>query len=121
MKSIFTLRVALLAMSLSLATVSSAFAATGHTLKPFHKGLQCESCHQEKMPTAPTVVTCTKCHPAEKVAEQTAPKYKQYYNPHNSLHYATYADCVACHREHSQSRLDCNNSNCHKEFTYTTP
>lgn len=94
----------------------------GHTLKPFHQKLSCEACHQEKAPSAPTVVNCTGCHGSpEKVAERTAPRYKQYYNPHNSLHYATYADCVACHREHSASVLDCNSSNCHREFTLKTP
>ena len=57
----------------------------------------------------------------EDVAKLTAGKYKKYYNPHDSLHYATYSDCVACHREHQPSRLDCNNSNCHREFKYKVP
>ena len=102
------------------------FAATGASaaqpMKDFHKGVACESCHGEKEPTAPTQTNCTGCHGTpEDVAKLTAGKYKQYYNPHDSLHYATYADCVLCHREHSESRLDCNNARCHAEFKYAVP
>ena len=90
--------------------------------KPFHKNVPCVACHKEETPKAPTVTTCTECHgTAEDVAKKTEGRYKKYYNPHNSLHYATYADCVLCHREHSQSRLDCTNSRCHSEFSYKTP
>lgn len=101
------------------------FAATGASaaqpMKDFHKGVACESCHGEKAPTAPTQTNCTGCHGTpEDVAKLTAGKYKQYYNPHDSLHYATYADCVLCHREHSESRLDCNNARCHAD-KYAVP
>lgn len=93
-----------------------------HSLKPFHSKLTCESCHLEKAPTAPTVTQCQTCHgSAQDVAQLTQDRYKRFYNPHDSLHYATYADCLACHREHSESRLDCTNSNCHREFNYKVP
>lgn len=90
--------------------------------KPFHKGVQCVDCHGEKRPSNPTTIKCDGCHgsPAD-VAATTAGKYRKYYNPHDSLHHGTTADCVMCHREHSPSRLDCNNSNCHKEFTPRVP
>lgn len=113
----------LIAMSLaaSLALISAS-AGAAQTMKPFHKSVPCESCHLEKAPTAPTKTNCSGCHGTpEDVAKLTAGKYKKYYNPHDSLHYATYSDCVACHREHQPSRLDCNNSNCHREFKYKVP
>ncbi len=90
--------------------------------KEFHKSLQCNACHQNTNIEAPTVTNCTSCHGSpEEVAKKTEGKYKKYYNPHNSLHYATYADCVLCHREHTPSRLDCTNARCHSEFSYKTP
>lgn len=110
----------LVATALSLCVFQAQ--AADKTMKDFHKGVDCVSCHGEAAPTAPTKTDCTGCHgTAEDVAKLTEKKYKQYYNPHNSLHYATYADCVLCHREHSESRLDCNNSRCHSEFKYPVP
>lgn len=113
----------LIAMTLaaSLVLVTGSVSAA-QTMKPFHKGVSCEACHGEKAPTVPTKTDCSSCHGTpEDVAKLTAGKYKKYYNPHDSLHYATYSDCVACHREHQPSRLDCNNSNCHREFKYKVP
>lgn len=111
---------ALFAAALSLCAVQAQ--ASGMPMKEFHKGVDCVACHGEKNPTAPTKTDCTGCHGSpEDVAKLTEKKYKKYYNPHNSLHYATYADCVLCHREHTESRLDCNNSRCHSEFKYHTP
>lgn len=90
--------------------------------KPFHRKAQCIDCHGERSPANPVTIKCDSCHgtPAE-VAERTADKYKKYYNPHDSLHHGTTAECVMCHREHSASRLDCNNSNCHSEFKPKVP
>ena len=91
-------------------------------MKAFHKTLSCEACYGEAAPVAPVKTQCTGCHGSpEQVARSTASKYKRYYNPHDSLHYSTYADCVLCHREHQPSRLDCNNSRCHGEFKYVVP
>lgn len=102
--------------------LSSGSLCSAQTMKPFHQSVPCEACHGEKAPTAPTKTDCSACHGTpEDVAKLTAGKYKKYYNPHDSLHYATYSDCVACHREHQPSRLDCNNSNCHREFKYAVP
>jgi hypothetical protein len=96
--------------------------ATKVSHKPFHRRAQCLDCHGEKAPVKPVTIKCDSCHgsPAE-VAERTAAKYKKYYNPHDSLHHGTTADCVMCHREHSASRLDCNNANCHSEFKPQVP
>lgn len=102
--------------------VSSALAAGPVSMKKQHQGIECAACHGEKAPTAPTKTQCSSCHgTGEDVAKQSAAKYKKYYNPHDSLHYSTYADCVLCHREHTPSRLDCNNSKCHSEFKYEVP
>ncbi len=91
-------------------------------LKPAHAKLKCDRCHDETAPVNPVTIRCDKCHdsPAD-VAQLTADKYKKYYNPHDSLHHGTNAECVMCHREHTESRLDCNNSNCHKEFSPKVP
>lgn len=121
-KSIFAFVCVLLASTSGTVCMAAGSATATHALKPHHQGLRCQDCHREANPRAPTVVQCTQCHgTAENVAKLTEKQHKPYYNPHNSLHYATYADCVLCHREHSASRLDCNNSNCHKEFTYKVP
>lgn len=110
----------LMTAALSMTVVQAQ--AAEKSMKTFHKDVDCVACHGEANPTAPTKTDCTSCHgTAEAVAAMTEKKYKKYYNPHNSLHYATYADCVLCHREHSESRLDCNNSRCHSEFKYQVP
>lgn len=114
--------ISVVVMSLVFICLSNASSVIAKDMKSFHKNLSCESCHKEKLPTNPSVTDCKGCHgTAQEVAKLTATKYKKYYNPHDSLHYATYADCIACHREHSKSRLDCNNSNCHREFQYKVP
>ncbi len=85
-------------------------------------GVTCMQCHNQEIPTAALEINCTSCHGApEAVAKLTAEKYKQYYNPHDPLHYGTYSECANCHRQHKESRLECNNSNCHKEFKYRVP
>lgn len=114
--------ISVLAVGLAAAFLLCSQGVVAKDMKSFHKSVPCESCHKEKNPTAPTVTQCSGCHGTpEDVAKLTADKYKKYYNPHDSLHYATFADCVACHREHTPSRLDCNNSNCHREFKYKVP
>ena len=111
-----------LALFATLLMVGSASAQSPKSMKPMHKNIPCQACHAENAPTNPTKTNCQSCHgTAEDMAKKTESKYKKYYNPHNSLHYATFADCVLCHREHSESRLDCNNSRCHSEFTYNVP
>lgn len=114
--------IATLACVIASALAFSSASAATPSMKAQHKNLDCVACHGEKAPTAPTKTQCTSCHGSgEDMAKKSATKYKQYYNPHDSLHYASYADCVLCHREHTPSRLDCNNSKCHSEFKYAVP
>lgn len=109
--------------SIAVYTSSAAVAKTADkTLKKSHEGLACIDCHSEENPQVSEKVSCESCHgtPAD-IAAVTEDKYKKYYNPHNSLHYGTNAMCENCHREHSPSKLECNNPYCHTEFNYMVP
>lgn len=62
----------------------------------------------------PSDKTCMGCHGDYKaMAEKT--KNLPEPNPHWSNHYGSGLSCTACHREHSQSKVYCNE--CH-EFSY---
>lgn len=108
-----------------LVTISVAFAATKtqeKQLKAAHSDLTCFDCHLEDNPTHSLKVTCSGCHgTAEDVAKLTEGKYKEYYDPHMPLHYGSYSLCENCHKEHTASRLECNNPLCHSEFKYDVP
>ena len=108
---------------LLMLVVSLGFATTvaTKTLKKHHSDLTCFDCHAEENPTHSLKVTCAPCHNIKDVAAKTEKKHKEYYDPHNPLHYGEYALCENCHREHTPSRLECNNPNCHTEFKYTVP
>lgn len=85
-------------------------------------GMTCMQCHNEATPKAALEINCSQCHgSSEDVAKLTEARFKEYYNPHNPLHYGTFAECANCHKQHTESRLDCSNSNCHKEFQYQVP
>lgn len=108
-----------------LVAVSATVAASAgqqQPLKAHHAGLACFDCHLEEQPSHSTRVVCSSCHgsPAD-VAQLTADKYKQHYNPHEPLHFGTESLCEGCHREHEPSILSCNSINCHAEFEYKTP
>ncbi len=119
MKKLFFFIVFLTAC-LSIAVARPAMASPAMQAK--HQSVTCQQCHGEATPTAAVKINCTQCHgSAEDVAKKTAEKYKKHYNPHEPLHYGTYALCENCHRQHGESRLECNNSNCHKEFKYLVP
>ena len=99
---------------------SSVFAAP--ILKEHHKNaeLSCKDCHQDnKKKVMPDQQVCLDCHGelSEIVAlgEQPKSECNDDLNPHNSKHYSDSLSCFACHREHSESKIYCNN--CHM-FTY---
>lgn len=114
-------KIIFIAVILSLAVYALA-ATPQKPLKKQHEGLACIDCHGEKAPTVSVKVSCDNCHgTAEDMAKVTADKYKKYYNPHDPLHYGVNALCENCHREHTPSKLECNNPNCHSEFKYMVP
>lgn len=108
-----------------LFTISIASAVTKSQDKPIkkaHSDLTCFDCHLENNPTHSLKVTCSECHgTAEDVSKLTEGKYKEHYDPHMPLHYGENALCENCHREHTPSKLECNNPYCHTEFKYDVP
>lgn len=107
-----------LILLLSIATLSFGNAKTGE-LKPHHINNKCSDCHVSKdRKYNISNVSCDNCHDKDEVAIRLEGKYKEYYNPHDSIHFKRNASCIACHREHSKSRLSCNSSQCHSEFKY---
>ena len=92
------------------------------TLKSFHAkaGVQCTTCHNspldKKQFTKPENKACLACHgPYEKLAAKTAKMPNDEPNPHASNHYGDGIMCTACHAEHKQSEVYCDN--CH-QFKY---
>lgn len=88
-------------------------------MKPHHKALgDCAVCHTQENAVAgnPFVVpdnkACQACHGSWKdLAEKTKPADPHEPNPHASHHYGENMACTACHAEHKESRVMCND--CH--------
>lgn len=102
--------------SLFLCAGSSA-AAADMPLKGVHKlmNLPCESCHGNIKPREiPEEKECMKCHQSRDAVKAKTAKRKP--NPHYG-HDET-VECTACHKEHQESRLICDD--CH-QFGYKTP
>ncbi|WP_028116493.1 cytochrome c3 family protein [Ferrimonas senticii] len=90
-------------------------------LKQHHTdaGLECQDCHIDANMTIPSNASCLNCHGSlEDLREAVKQPESQYYldtNPHYSFHYGYGLECSACHSEHQESKLYCNN--CH-QFDY---
>ncbi len=100
----------------SLST-GSALAADGMPLKGAHKAmnLPCEACHGNIKPREiPEESTCMACHQSRDAVKQKTAKLKP--NPHYG-HDET-VECTACHKEHQESVLLCDE--CH-QWGYKTP
>ncbi len=101
------------AMMLGLALNAEAAPTMKHqTIK------ECAVCHTKENAVAgnamvvPSDKTCIGCHGDLKaLAQKTAPKDPHEPNPHASHHYGKNMSCTACHAEHKESRVLCND--CH--------
>jgi hypothetical protein len=87
------------------------------------KGVGCEKCHGDAMPTsAPTSnKACLDCHKHETLVKATAKyddvKHKSQ-NPHESHMHGT--SCMSCHKNHGESVLACDQ--CHvPKFGWKVP
>lgn len=88
-------------------------------LKPHHKALgDCALCHTQENAVAgnafvvPDNKACLACHGSwQDLAEKTKPTDPHEPNPHKSHHYGENMSCTACHAEHKESRVICND--CH--------
>lgn len=107
---------AMLAAALGLSTTANADPAE---LKPHHKALgDCALCHTQENAVAgnafvvPDNKACLACHGSwQDLAEKTKPTDPHEPNPHKSHHYGENMSCTACHAEHKESRVICND--CH--------
>ena len=117
-----TLLAAIFAACFGAAAIGAQAAPAGMpTVKPYHQTIKdCAVCQTEENAGAgnkfvvPSDKTCMGCHGDYKaMAEKT--KNLPEPNPHWSNHYGSGLSCTACHREHSQSKVYCNE--CH-EFSY---
>lgn len=93
------------------------------TDKHSEKGVSCEKCHGDAMPTsAPTSnKACLGCHKQDVLVKATAKyddvKHKSQ-NPHESHMHGT--SCMSCHKNHGQSVLACDQ--CHlPKFGWKVP
>lgn len=92
-------------------------AAADMPLKGAHKtmNLPCEACHGNIKPREiPEEQACMKCHQSRDAVKALTAKLKP--NPHFG-HDET-VECTACHKEHQESVLLCDE--CH-QFGYKTP
>lgn len=87
-------------------------------LKKYHKNaeLTCVDCHaKSQQKSLPDQQVCLDCHGGMdeivKAGTQPASEYHDDLNPHYSKHYSDSLSCIACHREHSESKIYCNQ--CH--------
>ena len=96
--------------------------ASASTLKPHHAAIikDCTVCHTQENAVAgnafvvPDDKACLQCHGSyEAIAKRTAGGEEP--NPHMSNHYGANLSCTACHAEHKDSRVYCND--CH-EFRF---
>lgn len=117
----FTAKTLVRALALSafgLALATGAQAATGQ-LKDHHKALtDCAACHTPENAVGGNALVvpdnkgCLACHGSWKdLAEKTKPADPHEPNPHASHHYGENMACTACHAEHKESRVLCND--CH--------
>lgn len=102
-------------------TASSSVGAV--EVKPHHQaiGKDCAVCHTQENAVAgnafvvPSDKACTSCHGSYKELAQKTEGLDEP-NPHKSHHYGEGIACTACHKEHVQSKVYCNE--CH-EFRYS--
>ena len=110
----------LLAISVS-SLLLAAVNVNANELKSHHQAaeLACEDCHSDSTMAIPTNESCLSCHgPLDELREAVKQPESKYYldtNPHYSFHYGYGLECSACHSEHQESKLFCNN--CH-QFEY---
>ncbi len=111
-------KVSLLAASLVLAMgMGLGSQASAQTMK--HQAIKdCAVCHTpenaigDNQFVVPSDKTCIACHGDYKaLAAKTMPKDPHDPNPHASHHYGQNMSCTACHAEHKESRVLCND--CH--------
>ncbi len=98
-------------------TAQTAFAAAAMPLKGAHKAmnLACEACHGDVKPREiPEESACMACHQSREAVKEKTAALKP--NPHYG-HDET-VECTACHKEHQESVLLCDE--CH-QFGYKTP
>lgn len=102
--------------------IAGASQAAGVTVKPYHQSVakDCALCHTAENAVAgnafvvPDNKACFACHGSyEELAKKTEKLAEP--NPHKSHHYGEGIACTACHSEHGQSKVYCNE--CH-EFSY---
>lgn len=111
-------------LSVCAAAFCAAFLAAGNAsaadtmpLKGAHKAmnLPCEACHGNIKPReVPEESTCMTCHQSRDAVKAKTAKLKP--NPHYG-HDET-VECTACHKEHQESVLICDE--CH-QWGYKTP
>ena len=114
-KTIISVCAALCAALMAAGSVSAADA--GMPLKGAHKAmnLPCEACHGNIKPReVPEESACMTCHQSREAVKAKTAKVKP--NPHFG-HDET-VECMACHKEHQESVLICDE--CHK-WGYKTP
>ena len=101
----------------ALLVAGNASAADAMPLKGAHKAmnLPCEACHGNIKPReVPEESACMTCHQSREAVKAKTAKLKP--NPHFG-HDET-VECTACHKEHQQSVLICDE--CH-QWGYKTP
>lgn len=105
------------ALCVAFMAAGNASAAETMTLKGAHKAmnLPCEACHGNIKPREiPEETACMTCHQSREAVKAKTAKLKP--NPHYG-HDET-VECTACHKEHQQSVLLCDE--CH-QWGYKTP
>lgn len=106
-KEMWTVFAALVMASASTSATSATALAERHV----KMGVNCEQCHQTKLPQEGAKVknqTCLACHQSYDVLAKRTEKLNP--NPHKT--HLGNVRCSDCHSGHGQSRLMCND--CHK-------
>lgn len=105
-------------MVASMALSATTVMATPQMMQKHQAIKDCATCHTKENAVAgnafvvPSDKTCIGCHGDYKaLAAKTKPADPHDPNPHASHHYGTNMSCTACHAEHKESRVLCND--CH--------
>ena len=115
----------LVSAALLISSFFLAFSASAQQVRPQHQmfAKDCAICHTQENAVGgnafvtPSDKACLTCHQSyEALADKTKNLNNGEPNPHASHHYGKGIACTACHGEHTQGKVYCNN--CH-DFKYS--